>query len=85
MVVNSGVSSIFTQLDSSDPRIGKTTAGSSNLAAHGDHIHPLLIPIGVYIDSGKPCLESTSTLCYIWVPSGNYLAWDDVNELFVYG
>jgi hypothetical protein len=85
MSMQSGVAAQFTTLDDSDPKIGKETPGTSTKAAHGDHIHQIPIVIGVFVDGGKPQLESTSTLCYIWIPTNGGLYWDDSLELLYIG
>ncbi len=84
MTVEGGVAAVYTTLDENLPSIGIPGQGTSNASSHGDHIHPLLLPIGVYVSGGIPQLESTSTLCYIWVPVGAYLTWDTSLELFGY-
>lgn len=85
MTMSSGVAAIFTTLDDSSPKIGKETVGTSTKASHGDHIHCIPIPIGVWVDGGKPYLESTSTLCYVWLPALAALYWDNVLELLYVG
>lgn len=84
MAVEGGIATIQTIVyDTTMPEYGIPKIGTDASASHGDHVHPLILPMGVYVNSGKPYLESTSTLCYIWTPN-NALYWDSVLELFVY-
>ncbi len=87
MPTSGGVAQISLSLDPSDPQpLGAISGGTSPLGSRSDHVHPLLLPIGVYVGSdGYPQLETTSTLPYIWIPSNHYLAWDSTDQLFLYG
>lgn len=85
MTVETSAVKITNTLGTADPKIGTTGPGTSNIGSREDHIHPLIIPIGVWVDGGIPYLESTSTLCYIFVPVGNTLLWDTTLEMFSYG
>ncbi len=88
MTVDIGIAKVQTLglSDSTPTALGKAQAGTGVNASRDDHVHPLLIPIGVYVGSdGYPQLETTSTLCFISIPSGVYLGWDNGNQLFVYG
>jgi len=80
MSMTSGVAAIFTTLDDSDPKVGKMTAGTSTKAAHGDHIHPLVIPFGYYVTSGYIEMEFSSSLYFVWTPNNN-LIWDDSTDM----
>jgi hypothetical protein len=86
MPTSGGVAQISLSLDPSDPQpLGPITGGVSSLGSRSDHVHPLLLPIGVFVGAdGYPQLETTSTLCFIWIPSSHYLAWDSTSQLFLY-
>ncbi|MDD5614888.1 MAG: hypothetical protein PHH85_01650 [Candidatus Methanoperedens sp.] len=88
MSVDIGVAQILpAALSSNNPTLeGPVNAGSGIVGSRDDHVHPLLLPIGVYVGAdGYPQLETTSTLCFIWIPSGHFLEWDSTQQLFLYG
>lgn len=83
MPTSGGVAAIYTNLDDTDPlKDGIAAAGDSTKASKSSHVHPLIFPFGVFVGSdGYPQLESTSTLCYFWIPTGGWLYWDTIQEL----
>jgi hypothetical protein len=81
MTVETSAAKIINTLGTSDPKVGITGPGTSNNGSREDHIHPMIIPVGVWVNGGIPYMEATSTLSYVFVP-GNFLQWDTVLEMF---
>ncbi len=86
MGMSSGVAAIYTTLSNDTPKNdGVAAVGTDSMAAHGDHIHKLIFPFGIFVSGGYPQMETTSTLCYVYIPSGKGLYWDSAEEYLYIG
>ncbi len=87
MTVDSGTAKIIQNLSNNTPKTGGEASGSSNLSSRDDHVHPLIILIGIYVDPAVPHIpqmESTSTLCFVASIGFGYLAWDNVQDIMTW-